>query len=469
MSRVLEERIERLEAQVAQLLGVVAARDAEIVKLKARVVELETRLGENSTNSPKPPSSDPPNTRPAKQPTGRQRGAQPGHKPNKRTLLPAEAVTRRSAVRPVACKHCGGGCLVELDVPPRLHQVVDLPEIRPDVHEVAMHAGRCEDCGHTTWARLPEGVPAHMFGPRLLAFTGYLLAARTSRRQLREILHEVFGIPVSLGALSEAEQRISEAIAAPVDEAVAHVRGRPVKYVDGTTWRHSGAYAALWTIATTFVTAFFVTRDACRPTIEALLVTLRGILVSDRGSQLGFWAMERRQICWAHLLRKFAAFAQRSDEGAALGERLLLLAQTMFSEWHRVRDGTLERANFKAFALNAQVAFERLLEHGVALRLRGLSGACENILAHRDALFTFAFDTGVEPTNNLAERALRPFVLWRKVSYGSQSDRGCLFAARIMTVACSLRQQHRSIFHFLSEACHAALGTGTTPSLLPAR
>lgn len=456
--RTLEERDRQL-----------AKRDAEILGLKARVAELETQLGQNSNNSHKPPSSDPPGTRPPKPPKGRQRGGQPGHKGHRRELLPPEKVTRRTVVKPSACRCCGGRRLDAIAAAPRVHQVLEVPEIAPDVHEIRMHGAECRDCGTTTWAELPAGVPVHMFGPRLLALIGYMLAARTSRRQLREMLGEVFGIPVSLGALSEAEARTSEAIAAASDEAAAHVRAHPIKNVDASTWRMEGAYAALWTIATRFVVAFFVTPDAKAPGIRALLGKLRGIMISDRGSQFGFWAMKRRQVCWAHLIRKFVAFSERGDEGAQLGETLLLVAQAMLSEWHRVRDGTLPRARFEKVAKNAQILIEKLLERGVSLKLRGLSGACADMLAHKDAFTTFARHPGVEPTNNHAERALRPFVLWRKTSYGSQSERGCLFAGRIMTVAHSLRLQKRSIFQFLVEACEARSNGCLGPSLLPTR
>lgn len=454
---------------MAKLLEVVAERDAEIVGLKARVADLERQLGQNSNNSHKPPSTDPPGTRPAKPETGRKRGGQPGHKGHRRELLPPEKVTRRTVLRPPTCKCCGGRRLDAIAAEPRVHQVLEVPEIAPDVHEIRMHGAECRDCGTTTWAELPADVPSHMFGPRLLALIGYLLAARTSRRQLREMLAEVFGIPVSLGALSEAEARTSEAIAAASDEAADHVRAHPIKNVDASTWRIEGAYAALWTIATRFVVAFFVTPDAKAPGIRALLGKLHGIMISDRGSQFGFWAMERRQVCWAHLIRKFVAFSERKDEGAQLGETLLLVTQAMLSEWHRVRDGTLSRARFEKIASNAQLLIEKLLERGVALKIRGLSGACTDMLAHRDAFTTFARHPGVEPTNNHAERALRPFVLWRKTSYGSQSERGRLFAERIMTVAHTLRLQKRSIFRFLVEACQARSTGCSGPSLLPTR
>lgn len=150
------------------------------------------------------------------------------------------------------------------------------------------------------------------------------------------------------------------------------MRAHPIKNVDASTWRVDCAYAALWTIATRFVVAFFITPDAKAPGIRALLGRLHGIMISDRGSQFGFWAMERRQVCWAHLIRKFVAFSERKDEGAQLGETLLLVTQAMLSEWHRVRDGTLSRARFAKIAANAQLLIEKLLERGVALDRHGL-------------------------------------------------------------------------------------------------
>jgi transposase len=277
----------------------------------------------------------------------------------------------------------------------------------------------------------------------------------------------VFGIPISLGALSEAEARTSEALTGPVAEAEAYVRDQPVKHVDASGWRLQGAYAALWTITTQFVAVFFVARDATKDTIAALIGTLSGVLVTDRGSQFGFWAMPARQICWAHLVRKFVSFSQRKDEGAAIGDNLLLLAQTMLSAWHEVRDGTMPRDHYQRMVSKVLPAIELHLARGIALGEREISGACRNILEHKEALFTFAFVQGVDPTNNAAERALRPFVLWRKVSYGSQSLRGCLFAQRIMTVVHSLRLQKRSIWSFLVQACSDSK-TGP-PSLLPVR
>jgi transposase len=462
----LEKKVILLLEAVAERDRIISERDARIVVLEKRVAELEAKLGQNSTNSHKPPSTDPPGTRPPKNRTGKRRGGQLGHKPHRRVRLPPEAVTRRTRVTPRECGQCGS-THVDLFAEPRWHQVADVPPPKPDVHEYVLDGGVCEDCGAETWAKLPDGVPQHMFGPRLLALIAFLVGSKMSRRRVQETLREVFGIPISLGALSEAEERVSTALSGPQDEALAHVRAERVKHVDATSWRQSGSARSLWTIATKLVTVFAITADATTASIREQLGRLRGFLVSDRASTFGFWAMAKRQVCWAHLIRKFVAFAERRDAGAELGEQLLYFAHLMLGQWHSVRDGTLARKRYQAEMESVRTAIECLLRTGERLDLPGLSGSCADMLGHRDALFTFIDVPGIEPTNNLAERSLREFVLWRKVSFGSQSDRGCLFAERVMTVFQTLRQQKRSVFAFLVDACHAAQHSLRPPSLLP--
>ncbi|MFO0611540.1 MAG: hypothetical protein U0414_03045 [Polyangiaceae bacterium] len=169
---------------------------------------------------------------------------------------------------------------------------------------------------------------------------------------------------------------------------------------------------------------------------------------------------------WAHLIRKFVAFSERKDAGRQLGEDLLLLSHAMLSAWHKVRDGTLTRAKYQRMATNAQMAFEGLLERGAELRLRGVSGSCLDILEHKAALLTFAFEPGVDPTANDSLPSARCAVL-RALAQGllRLDERGCLFAQRVMTVIHSLRLQRRSILGFLLAACDPA--QLEVPTLIP--
>ena len=139
----------------------------------------------------------------------------------------------------------------------------------------------------------------------------------------------------------------------------------------------------------------------------------------------------------------------------------------MFHNWHRVRDGTMTRREFREFAGNLRVVIERLLEQGAVTP--GIAGACKNILGHRAALWRFVDDRDVDPTNNHAERELRGFVLWRKGCYGSRSERGDVFAANLKSVVHTCRKQGRAVLPYLTAAIHAALRGEAAPSMLVSR
>ncbi len=188
--------------------------------------------------------------------------------------------------------------------------------------------------------------------------------------------------------------------------------------------------------------------------------------MTDRGSQFGFWAMTRRQICWAHLIRKFVEFSETTGRAGELGCELLLWSRLLIHSYHRVRDGTRPRAELQRLALRLRGTVERLLEEGRDLSIRGISGSCRDILEHRDALWRFIDDPAVEPTNNHAEREVRGLVTWRKSSFGSQSDRGNMFAANLKSVIQTCRKQRRNVLTYLRSAVHAALHHQPTPSLL---
>lgn len=454
-----DARIAMLEAQVAMLL--------------ARIAELEARLAQNSSNSGKPPSSDSPTdraARPEKTRSGRRRGGQPGHKGWKRTLLPPEKVNRTEDCYPKQCRRAECGKLLPrrpVGAPIR-HQVIEVPKIDPDVTEFRLYSVACE-CGKVTCAPLPAGVPRGMCGPRLLALIAVLTGVcRNGRRDAVGLLGDVLGVPISLGTLSEAEDVVSKALDAPVEEARVYASEQAMKNVDATSWRLCGKGRTLWTITTTLVTFFGIATDGSRAGLRGLFAAVRGILVTDRGTQFGFWAMQDRQICWAHLVRKFVSFVERKGPVGDLGTHLVLLSRTIIHTWHRVRDGTMSHRKFREHMVGLRVGMENLLEQGVRLDVRGVSGACADILEHRQALWTFVDRDDVEPTNNAAERALRSFVLWRKTSGGSQSERGLKYAARVMTVAQTLRKQRRHVFAYLTQACEAALRGQPAPSLLPA-
>ncbi len=454
------------------LLRRVEQQNRRIAKLEARIAHLEELLRQNSSNSNRPPSGDSPTQRaerPPRPPSGRKPGGQPGHEAHMRALLPADQVTRYKRRDPTHCRRCAASLSSGRRLEPLRHQVVEIPEIVPDVTEYILGRRRCPICDTVTTAPLPDGVPQGMCGPRLSSLIVLLTGVyHLSRRNTAALLLDVLGVKLSLGSVSNVEGRMTAVLGAAHVEALSCVRQARVKHLDATSWSRAGEASSLWTFASRLATAFVITAGATAETVQAVVGRVRGTLVSDRGSQFGFWAMEQRQICWAHLVRRFTAFAESPrPKVRRLGDALLLLSQVHLVEWHRVQAGTASREHLQELIARVEPLFVHHLERGVALGLRNVSGACANVLAHRDALFTYAFERGVQPTNNHAERELRGFVMWRKQTAGSRSERGDRFAERVMTVVHTLRKHGRHVLSYLEQACIAALRGEPSPALMP--
>ncbi len=457
------------DARIAVLEGQVATLTAHVAALTKQVADLMEKLGRNSRNSHLPPSSDGPGMRGPSgqgkgQPGTRKRGGQPGHGGSRRTLLPPDQVDEVVDVFPSHCEGCADELPQVRDPEAHRYQQVEMPPIKPHTKEWRCHEVACPKCRHKTRAPYDAAkIPASPFGPRLMAMIAFLTGVyHVSRRKTVVLLWELFGVRISLGALSAVEARVSDAIAPAVEDAWRRVSAGAVKHTDGTSWLQAGATRALWTIATKAATVFKILADSSKATLQPLYGSLRGILVSDRAKALNFWAMDHRQICWAHLLRKFVSFSERAGPAAAMGHELLDYTGILFEYWHDYRDGKLPRATFLAWMAALGPKVEAVLARGVAAGIVGLSGSCADILEHKQALWTFVTHDDVEPTNNHAEREIRAFVLWRKRSYGAQSDRGHLFAERVMTVAHTARKQDKNVLAFLTACCR---GRGPRPSL----
>jgi transposase len=293
-------------------------------------------------------------------------------------------------------------------------------------------------------------------------------AYQLSKRATQSVLEDLFGLPMSLGTLANLEQVTVQALAEPVAEARASVQGQPTAYLDETGWREGRQRAWLWTAVTACVTVFVVRLSRSRKVAQELLgERFWGYLVTDRWSAYSWYPSWRRQVCWAHLLRDIDAMCERDGRSREIGEALRAQARHMFHWWHRVRDGTLSHASFASSMRPIRREVEHLLEAGQTCGVPKTEGTCRDILKRRQALWTFVRHEGVEPTNNAAERAIRPGVLWRKGSFGTQSPEGSRFVETMMTVVATLKQQHRNSLDYVIEACEAALRSQPAPSLLP--
>jgi hypothetical protein len=479
------------DATPSSVQQLVLALLEQLKQLNRRVEELEEQQRKNSKNSSKPPSKDELGVKSAQR-----KGSKPvkrkviGFKPRQgkqeRELYAAADCQEIYNEKPQICADCGTALSGE-DPHPLRHQIVEMPNIEPEVKEYRLHALECPHCGQKTRASLPVGVSQRCYGPRLAGWIGLLSGAyRQSHRQLKALLVEGFGIQLSRGSINRARQEVSESLAPAVEMAHAYVLKQPVVNCDETGFAQGNQDGLnprqrrgwLWVLVTPLVTFFDVTLSRSQATAQALLgKDFGGYLGSDRYSSYTWVDPKQRQVCWAHLLRDFQAMAERSGVSAEIGAALLSRGYRLFHWWHRVRDGTLSEALFaKAVAqlrvgLNAELAAAANLPIGPKEKtpLAKTVRTCTKILAIERALWTFVSVPGLEPTNNGAERALRPAVIWKYTSFGSQSQAGSAFVARILTVNATLRSQHRSVLEFLTQSCQAARSGIDAPSLLPSQ
>src|SRR5438270_5022599 len=334
-------------AAQAAILALIQQYEQRLQALQRKVDQLTERLNQNSTNSSRPPSSDPPHVkrRPPKPAAGRNRGGQPGHARQLRPLVPPEQVQQTIPLKPPACRKCGQALSGE-GPHPRRHQVAEIPPVRAEVTEYRLHRLNCTACGTRTCAPLPAGVPTGAFGPRLQALLAVLAGAyRLGKRPIRQLAHDLFGLSISTGMVAKLERSTAEALRRPVAELDGYIRTQHAN-VDETSWREAMQKAWLWVVVTPLVTVFHIAATRCGKAAGRLLGSAyRQVVTSDRWK--AYNGFRRRQFCWSHLRRDFQAMIDRQNSGMAIGTELLSLSDRMFAWWHRVRDGTMSRYSFQ--------------------------------------------------------------------------------------------------------------------------
>jgi transposase len=322
-----------------------------------------------------------------------------------------------------------------------------------------------------TAADLPEGVPTGCAGIRLQAIMTLLTGrCRLSRREARETAIALFGpkARVSLGTVAAMERRTSSALRAAYDEALDAVQSADFVHCDETTWRESNRLAWLWGAVTPKLKVFRIDRRRNRA-FRKLLFTFEGILVTDRFSVYRAHDTERRQLCWAHVLRNFRGLEEIGGKARSLGVGGQKIVKAVFREWYRFREGEITRLGLRRKLVPLRRRLKRLLRRHANNPVRAARAVVTDLREYGVALWTFAKVEHLEPTNNAAERAIRKAVLWRKGSFGSASPAGSRFVERMLTVCESLRAQGRSILEFLDASICARLCMKRHPSLLSVR
>ncbi|HBO45258.1 MAG TPA: IS66 family transposase [Planctomycetaceae bacterium] len=460
-----------LEAEMTPAVrGFVGLLLGQIAKLEARIEELERQVkGKMPQNSSLPPSTQHPHNRPQppKRKSKKKRGGQPGHEKHERPLIPTNECDDVQKLRPTECRRCGTK-LSGSDPEPLRHQVWELPEIKPIVTEYQRHRLACPCCGEKSCADLPPGVPQGQSGPHLMAFVALLMAYyRQSKRRTADFLGMLLGQPCCPALTVKLQNQVTQALRPSYQELAAELPTQEHLNIDETGTKEAGGKAWLWTFVARAFTVFAVraTREA---TALGVFLTekFHGIVTCDRAKM--YWQVGRLQWCWAHLKRDFQAMIESGDKRAKWqGERLRAATCELFEHWADYRHGRISRAALVRRMAPVRRKVERLLLRGTQCGHAGTRGTCRELYEHRPWLWTFLRHEGVEPTNNAGERSLRHAVIWRKLSFGTQSAAGSRFVETMLTVIETCRQQNRNVFTFVTTAVESHLNHQSAPSLLP--
>jgi transposase len=448
-------------------------RDARIDALERRIADLEARLKTNASNSSTPPSANPLGADPpvVKKKSKRKRGAQRGHPPYLKQLLPPERVSRTECIVPDRCD----GCQAPLprragpnDPQPRRFQVVELPPLVAQVVEYQAHARTCPCCGVLNQATIPAAIRAHSVGPRLTATLSYFSGCHgISKRDVEEIADTVFAAPVALGTVAHLEQEVSAALEPAHREALEAVRQAEVKFADETSWKLWGKLCWLWAAATTAVAAFVIHAKRGVQGLAALLgETTGGIVHSDRWHVYLQIPEERRQLCWAHLKRDFQKIVDGGGPSVYVCRRGLRVVKALFTAWRAFQAGSISRPRLQELLAPLERRLGQTLLQGAFGDDARVAAFCANLIQLEPALWLFAKREGVEPTNNFMERLVRRAVLWRRRSFGCNSEVGCRFVERILTVVQTCRLNARNSLEYLTDAVRAKRSGQESPKLL---
>lgn len=412
-----------------------------VLTLLKRLEALETRLKQDSSNSSRPPSTDAPATKHQRRmptPKRRQPGGKPGHPGHPQVLLEPTATV---SLFPEGCS-CGQLRLGEF-TPYHTHQVIELPVIRPDVTHWLLHRGQCLSCGAVCKAVLPaEQVSG--YGPRLTGFIGELAGiVGASRSAVQDLCSSVFGIPLSKGAIQKLVDRVSAAIL-PYYTAIGQVaRTSLVNYIDETSWLTGGDRRWLWVMANLLVAYFQIHPTRSKGAFAQLIADWAGILVSDGYLVYQHW-QGLRQSCLAHLIRTAKGLTESMEAGMArFGVRVHAELQRlchMGKERPTVGQWRAWYARFRALITRHSPRADKAGTFARRLQREG------------EALWVFLDVPGVECTNNVAERAHRFGVLWRKRSQGTCSEKGNRWVERVLSLRHTCRIRGRPTFPLLVEA-----------------
>jgi transposase len=459
----------RLRAELDALKGELATLGATIVQLQEQLAAAR----KDSSTSSKPPSSDivkPPKPAPPAGQDRRRIGGQPGHPKHERADFPPELINGGSFDHRLdLCPRCGHDLQPTPTIMPRVIQQVDISDVPLVIQEHRGHPGWCCHCQKVYEAPLPIGIErGGLVGPRLTTVIAYLKGVcHASFSTIRKFIRDVVRLTISRGQLAKLIAKVSQALEQPYEELLESLPDQKRLNVDETGHKQNARTQWTWCFRASLYTLFKIdpTRSA-EVLIEVLGAEFNGVLGCDYFSAYRRYLREfdvSLQFCLAHLIRDVKFLTTLPDARDRIyGTRLREALRELFGVIHR-----RERLTAQEFQSQLETARAEVLRCG--MHQVPATNHCRNLAKrfeeHGESYFRFVTTPGVEPTNNLAEQAIRFVVIDRRITQGTRSEVGNRWCERIWTVIATCTQQGRSVFEYL-EAVVAAWFAGTEPPLL---
>jgi transposase len=440
--KTLEEAVQ----VIGQLVKIVIDQKKEIDSLREKV-------NINSNNSSLPPSRDIKKKKKIKAKSGRKQGGQPGHKAHQQIIIPPEQITEIIDCNPANICDCGG--FIKLNGKVHKHQVFEIPIPKYEVIEYRIYKGCCDSCYQNHEGRLPPGVNWKGFGPRAHAMISLLTSKyRLSKRLAKNWFHDVYAMPICVGSVSNIENTVSKSLESAHQEIADLIRKEKIVNVDETGHKENNKNGWCWITSTMKYSCFFLRRSRGKKVAKEIIGPLEDrIMITDRYSAYNYLPDRNHQVCWAHLKRDFQKISEREGEAGLIGQNLLKAYEKIFgflkTEFMSHLSFTKSQRRRLRYFKNKMLKWLRIGSYsGHAQTMR----TCKNILYFSGSLWHFFEVSGVQPTNNHAEQQLRPLVISKKLTFGTQSERGSRFIERIFTVTTTCKQQKRDTLGFILES-----------------
>jgi transposase len=471
----LARRVAMLEEKLFGVMERNTQLEQENARLQGEVAVLQRQLAaarKNSSTSSKPPSTDivkPPKP-PRKDGKKRKRGGQPGHEQYLRTPFPPEAIDNITPYTLDCCPDCGG----TLRLFPRPADVLQQVEINATPTIVTEHRGLaywCRHCHKLHCAPLPEAVvKAGLFGPRLTALVAFMKGVcHASFSTIRKFLRDVVRVDICRGYLAKLINKVSQSLAESYTELFERLPGEATLNIDETGHKENGQKFWTWCFRAQLYTLFRIDKSRGSKVLVAVLgEEFNGVLGCDYFSAYRKYMREFDvlvQFCMAHLIRdvKFL-LTLPSREDQAYGQRVRNALRDLFAVIHR-----REKMTAASFQKALETARKQVLR-AATTRVPDTKHArnlAKRFRENGEAYFRFITTPGIDPTNNLAEQAIRFVVIDRHITQGTRSEKGRRWCERIWTVVATCAQQSRAVFQFLLDSVEAYLSGTSPPSLLP--